>query len=70
LAEIMWKKVHGPESTLRYACDEPFAHDVQLRVPSVEKAKKILGFEATTPLEEVLDEVVPWIRNAMASGLI
>jgi UDP-glucose 4-epimerase len=70
LAEIIWRQVHGPSSELRYVCDEPFAHDVQLRVPSIDKARKVLGFEATTPLEAVLDEVVPWIRDAMDRGLI
>jgi UDP-glucose 4-epimerase len=70
LADIIWKKVHGPEAELRYTCDQPFAHDVQLRVPAIEKARKVLGFEATTPLVDVLDEVIPWIKDAMAAGLI
>ena len=47
--------------------DEPFAHDVQRRVPSTEKAKLALGFEATTSLDEMLDEVIPWIEKAILS---
>ena len=33
-----------------------------MRVPDVRKAQDVLGFEATTTLDEMLDEVIPWIR--------
>jgi nucleoside-diphosphate-sugar epimerase len=36
----------------------------------VQKAKDLLGFEATTPLDEILDEVIPWIEMAVDEGLI
>jgi UDP-glucose 4-epimerase len=63
LAEAIWGKVHGPDGPpFRYVTDPPFEHDVQRRVPDVRKAREILGFEATTTLDEMLDEVVPWIR--------
>ena len=42
----------------------PFEHDVQLRVPDVRKAREVLGFEATTTLDQMLDEVIPWIRRS------
>ena len=32
--------------------DPPFEHDVQLRVPDVRKARAVLGFEATTSLDD------------------
>jgi nucleoside-diphosphate-sugar epimerase len=48
--------------------DQPFEHDVQRRVPDVEKARAVLGFEATTTLEVMLDEVIPWIREQLAAG--
>ena len=47
----------------RYVSDPPFEHDVQLRVPDVRKAREVLGFEATTTLDAMLDEVIPWIRD-------
>jgi len=50
--------------------DPPFVHDVQMRVPSIDKARAVLGFEATTTLDEMLDEVVPWVVDAVAGGLI
>jgi nucleoside-diphosphate-sugar epimerase len=48
--------------------DEPFLYDVQKRVPDVSKAKRVLGFEAKTSLSEMLDEVIPWIREEIAQG--
>jgi nucleoside-diphosphate-sugar epimerase len=54
----------------RYVSDPAFEHDVQKRVPSVEKAKRVLGFEATTSLDEMLDEVIPWIAQAIQDGTI
>jgi UDP-glucose 4-epimerase len=70
LAELIWRKVKGPAVSLRVVHDEPFEHDVQRRVPDVEKARRILGFEATTSLEEMLDEVIPWIEAELAAGRI
>jgi UDP-glucose 4-epimerase len=70
LAQLIWRKVHGPDVPFRYVSDPPFEHDVQRRVPSVEKAKRLLGFEATTTLDEMLDEVIPWVRSALAEGIL
>ncbi|MDQ1375140.1 MAG: UDP-glucose 4-epimerase [Actinomycetota bacterium] len=70
LAEIIWRKIKGPEVPFRYESDPPFEYDVQRRVPATEKARDVLGFEATTSLEEMLDEVIPWIGNAVADGTI
>jgi len=70
LAELIWRKIKGPGAPLHVVHDEPFANDVQHRVPSTEKAKRILGFEATTSLDKMLDEVIPWITRAVASGTI
>lgn len=70
LAELIWRKIKGPDVPFAYESDAPFEHDVQRRVPSTEKAKRVLGFEATTTLDEMLDEVIPWIRQALEDGLI
>ena len=69
LAENIWKRLNG-DKPFRYIADDPFDHDVQKRVPSVEKAREVLGFEATTSLDEMLDVVVPWVLDAMDKGLI
>jgi UDP-glucose 4-epimerase len=70
LAEVIWRKVKGPDAELRLVHDDPFEYDVQRRVPDTEKAKKMLGFEASTTLEEMLDEVIPWIDAAIKAGTI
>ena len=70
LAQAIWQKVKAPEVPLRLVHDPPFEHDVQRRVPATEKAKQMLGFEALTSLDEMLDEVIPWIRSAIAAGTI
>ena len=69
LAEVIWTKING-DAPLTIISDEGFEHDVQKRGPSVDKARDVLGFEATTSLDEMLDEVIPWIRQAVADGTI
>ena len=70
LAELIWQKVHGPDRPLNLVADQPYEHDVQMRVPDVRKAREVLGFEATTTLETMLDEVIPWVKEEIASGRI
>ena len=70
LAEVIWRKINGPDRPLNTVSDPGYDHDVNRRVPSTEKAKAVLGFEATTTLEDMLDEVIPWIRQALADGRI
>jgi nucleoside-diphosphate-sugar epimerase len=70
LADVIWQKTRGSEVPFNYVSDPPFEHDVAKRIPSVEKAKRVLGFEATTSLEDMLDEVIPWVRNALKEGII
>src|SRR6266704_2135343 len=70
LAEVIWRKVHGPDKPLQLVSDPPYEHDVQMRVPDVRKAREVLGFEATTSLEAMLDEVVPWVKSEIEAGRI
>jgi nucleoside-diphosphate-sugar epimerase len=70
LAELIWRKIKGPGVPLRVVSDEPFEFDVRRRVPATEKSKRVLGFEATTGLDQMLDEVIPWIRSAIEAGTI
>ncbi len=67
LAQMIWQKVHGDEP-FRSVCDAPYTYDVQKRIPSVEKARRLLGFAATTSLSESLDEIIPWIQAQIAIG--
>ena len=68
LAEAIWRKVHGDSLPFAYVSDEPFRYDVQKRVPSTEKAERLLGFKAETTLDEILDEVIPWIAEQIRVG--
>jgi UDP-glucose 4-epimerase len=70
LAEIIWTKIHGNDRPLSLVHDDPYPHDVQQRVPDVSKAMNLLGFVADTPIEEVLDELIPWIEMAIEENLI
>lgn len=69
LAEAIWKKVNE-DKPFRYISDTPFEYDVQKRVPAVEKAKNLLGFEAKSDLSDMLDEVIPWIKEQIMTGNI
>ena len=70
LAKVIWHKINGPDVPFQYVSDEAYEYDVQKRVPSVEKTKRVLEFECTTTLDTMLDEVIPWIENALAEGKI
>lgn len=70
LAELIWRKIKGSDVPFRYVTDPPFEHDVRLRIPATEKAKRVLGFEASTTLDEMLDEVIPWVREAIDKGQV
>lgn len=62
LATIVWNQIHG--------CDPKFTHmtpykwDVQTRIPDVTKARDILGFEATVPIEQSVSEVIAWMKGS------
>jgi UDP-glucose 4-epimerase len=70
LAEAIWLKVHGPGKPLRLVHDEPLPHDTQRQVASTEKAKRVLGFEATTSLDQMLDEVISWVESAVGKDRV
>lgn len=67
LAQLIWKKINGVKP-FRYVSDPPFKYDVQKRIPSIEKAKRVLGFEAKTSLADALDEIIPWIKKQIDIG--
>ncbi len=69
VAEMIWGRLR-PGEPFSCVSDEPYPHDVQRRVPSTEKARALLGFEATTPLAAVLDEVIPWVREQLRQGAL
>ena len=69
LVRLIWSKIK-PNEEIQITNDPAFEHDVNRRIPSTDKAREILQFEALTSLSEMLDEVIPWIRNAISEGKI
>ncbi len=67
LAKLIWEKINI-EIPFNFISDPPFKYDVQKRIPSIEKTKKILGFEAKTTLSEALDEIIPWVEEQVKIG--
>lgn len=67
LAQAIWQKIK-PNIPFSYVSDDPFLYDVQKRVPDVSKAKDVLGYEVTTKLDDILDEVIPWIQEQIKIG--
>jgi len=67
LAKLIWQKING-DKPFRYVSDPPFKYDVRERIPSVEKAKRVLDFEAKTSLGDALDEIIPWIKRQIEIG--
>jgi nucleoside-diphosphate-sugar epimerase len=67
LAQLIWKKINR-DKPFRYISDPPFKYDVQRRVPSVEKAKSVLNFEAKSSLDDALDEIIPWVEKQIEIG--
>ncbi|MBY0525144.1 MAG: NAD(P)-dependent oxidoreductase [Gemmataceae bacterium] len=69
LAALIWEKLK-PGVPFRYTSDPAYPYDVQKRVPNTDKATRVLGFRATTPLSEVLDTVIPWVKQQVEYGNI
>ncbi len=61
LAKLIWRKIYKNDN-YNFDFDEPFSHDVQRRIPDVNKAKNLLGFEAKTSLEDIIIEIIDWLK--------
>jgi nucleoside-diphosphate-sugar epimerase len=70
IARLIWDKVNEGAGKLQFIHDKPYFYDVQKRIPDTNKARKILGFEANTKIENVLEELIPWIKGAIEKELI
>jgi UDP-glucose 4-epimerase len=64
VARLCWMAIHGRKKPFRYVSDEPFEHDVACRIPSSDKAAKILNWRAEVRLEEVIWMVIREITEA------
>jgi UDP-glucose 4-epimerase len=69
LARLVWEYFR-PNDKFRYVSESAFEYDVKYRVPDVNKAREVLGFTAQTSLEDSVQEVCQWVRQAVARGEI
>jgi UDP-glucose 4-epimerase len=68
VAELIWRRAHGGDRPLRVVHDPRFEHDVPMGNPHVGKARRLLGFETTTGVQDMLSEVIPWIGSELVTG--
>jgi UDP-glucose 4-epimerase len=69
LAALIWAKSKGTDVPLRIVHDPPFEHDVQQRIPDTGKAKRLLGFEASTSLDQMVADVIDGLTDVVAADL-
>jgi UDP-glucose 4-epimerase len=67
IARLIWLACGHDESTFELAHLPSFEVDVQRRWPSVEKAKRLLRWEAKTDLETGIAQTVQWLREQAAT---
>ena len=67
LANLVWTEVNG-SLPFEFASDPAYEYDVQKRIPDINKARDLLGFETQISLEEGVKEVVGWIKEQISLG--
>jgi UDP-glucose 4-epimerase len=69
IAGVIWEACGNDPAELEFEHLPSFEVDVQRRWPSVEKARRLLGWEARVPLREGIAETVAWLRDeSVAEG--
>jgi nucleoside-diphosphate-sugar epimerase len=63
IARIVWEACGEPPDAFALEHLPAFAVDVQRRWPSVEKARKLLGWRAQVQLEDGIAQTVQWLRE-------
>jgi nucleoside-diphosphate-sugar epimerase len=62
IAAIVWEACGNDPAELSFKHLPSFAVDVQRRWPSVEKARRVLGWEAAIDVRDGIAETVEWLR--------
>ena len=62
IATVIWEACGNDPAELSFEHLPSFEVDVQRRWPSVEKARRLLGWEAQVPLPEGIRATVEWLR--------
>jgi UDP-glucose 4-epimerase len=66
IARLIWDVCGRDPDTFALEYEPSFPVDVQRRWPSVEKARRLLGWEARIGLREGIAQTVEWLRAQMA----
>ena len=64
IARVIWAACGEDPAALEFEHLPTFEVDVQRRWPSVDKARRLLGWEAQVPVEEGIRRTVEWLRDA------
>jgi nucleoside-diphosphate-sugar epimerase len=67
IATLIWTACGNDLDRLEFEHLPSFEVDVQRRWPSVEKARRLLGWEARVELEDGIAETVQWLRDQPAA---
>ena len=67
IARVIWEECGRPGGAFELAHLPSFEVDVQRRWPSVEKARRLLGWEARIGLREGIAATVEWLRERQAA---
>ena len=70
IARMIWIACGHPESDFALEQRPSFAVDVQRRWPSVEKARRLLGWQARVDVESGIAQTVEWLRGERARGAL
>ena len=70
LARIIWEACGNDPEEFELAHLPSFPVDVERRWPSVEKARRLLGWEARIELRDGIAETVEWLRGVDREGAI
>ena len=68
IARIVWEACGEDPSAFALEHLPSFAVDVQRRWPSVEKAKRLLGWQARIDVEQGIASTVEWLRGRAGAG--
>ena len=70
LARIIWEACGNDPEEFELGHLPSFPVDVERRWPSVEKARRLLGWEARVDLRDGIAETVEWLRGVDREGAI
>jgi nucleoside-diphosphate-sugar epimerase len=65
IAETIWEACGNDPDELEFEHVPSFKVDVQRRWPSVEKARRLLGWEAQVQLDDGIAQTVEWLRGRL-----